>query len=492
MQNFEENLASRVNGSLQPLLGVSVTVKTAQGLLATIYSDNGATTQGNPMTTDANGRFGFYAANGDYVLTFSGPQIQTYERPIDLYDPDDAQPFTQAQAALPSAASRVGFQPEGQGEAPMTIEQALNQKHFELSSRSDKGIGPPEQNPLTWYGGHAAKTSFASSATASHPGVSLGTMAISRHTVGSGAFGPAAKDYALLVSIDKTDYLTSTVDGELDTLVIAARQGRKGDVAAVLMDVQKVRTGGAGDTGGITPIEMRSAIVDATGAVVSALHNIPAFAESNNGLSSGGGYGQWVETRKGAWFSAYHAGNTVSGDGAYEGANSFLYAATAATSRNIADLFYAVQWGTGNIFQGKPSNRRVLAYDPATELWQIKDETGAVLFTVDSAGIINAPAGVQIGGGAVQTRELIYRGTIDPPSIAANATVDLAGLTVPGAAIGDLVDVYITTTNGTLSALRLFGTATGANTVTLKATNTSSTALDAVSLSYVVIVRRYV
>jgi len=127
MQNFEENLASRVNGSLQPLLGVSVTVKTAMGLLATIYSDNGATTQGNPMTTDANGRFGFYAANGDYVLTFSGPQIQTYERPIDLYDPDDAQPLTQAQAALPSAASRIGYQLSGTGSVARTTENKLNE-----------------------------------------------------------------------------------------------------------------------------------------------------------------------------------------------------------------------------------------------------------------------------------------------------------------------------------------------------------------------------
>ena len=135
MQNFEENLASRVNGSLQPLLGVSVTVKTAQGLLATIYSDNGATTQGNPMETDANGRFGFYAANGDYVLTFSGPQIHTYERPIDLYDPDDAQPFTQAQAALPSAASRVGFQADGEGAQGRTIENKLR----EIVSATDFG-----------------------------------------------------------------------------------------------------------------------------------------------------------------------------------------------------------------------------------------------------------------------------------------------------------------------------------------------------------------
>ncbi|MBD8630750.1 right-handed parallel beta-helix repeat-containing protein [Oxalobacteraceae sp. CFBP 8755] len=127
MQNFEENLASRVNGSLQPLLGVTVTVKTAQGLLATIYSDDGATVQPNPMVTDANGLFGFYAANGPYKLTFSGQQIQAYERDIELYDADDAPPLTQAEAALPSAASRVGFQADGLAAQGRTIENKLRE-----------------------------------------------------------------------------------------------------------------------------------------------------------------------------------------------------------------------------------------------------------------------------------------------------------------------------------------------------------------------------
>ena len=109
MQNHEENLASRVNGSLQPLLGVMVTVKVPSGLLATIYSDDGVTVQPNPMFTNANGLYGFRAANGPYKLIFSGPQIETYERDIELYDADDEPPLTQAQAALPSGAERIGY-----------------------------------------------------------------------------------------------------------------------------------------------------------------------------------------------------------------------------------------------------------------------------------------------------------------------------------------------------------------------------------------------
>lgn len=36
------------------------------GALATIYSDDGVTPKANPMTTDANGYFEYYAADGHY------------------------------------------------------------------------------------------------------------------------------------------------------------------------------------------------------------------------------------------------------------------------------------------------------------------------------------------------------------------------------------------------------------------------------------------
>lgn len=45
------------------------------GTTATIYSDNGVTIAANPLTTDGNGHFQFYAANGRYQLAVSGPTI---------------------------------------------------------------------------------------------------------------------------------------------------------------------------------------------------------------------------------------------------------------------------------------------------------------------------------------------------------------------------------------------------------------------------------
>jgi hypothetical protein len=128
MLKYEENLASRVNGALQPMLGVKVTVTASNGLPATLYKDNEATVLANPVETDANGYFGFKAANGEYELTFSGAQIESTKRTIELYDADDAPPLTQAQAALPSAASRVGFLAGGVGAQGRTVENKLRER----------------------------------------------------------------------------------------------------------------------------------------------------------------------------------------------------------------------------------------------------------------------------------------------------------------------------------------------------------------------------
>ncbi|GEM_PF-3946144 len=127
MKKFEENLASRVSGVLQPMLGVQVTVTASNGLLATLYADDESTVLANPLTTDANGYFGFKAANGEYTLTFSGAQIETATRKIELYDADDDPPLTLAQAAIPTAASRIGFQAAGVGALPRTVENKISE-----------------------------------------------------------------------------------------------------------------------------------------------------------------------------------------------------------------------------------------------------------------------------------------------------------------------------------------------------------------------------
>lgn len=74
------NAVANTNGGLgiagAPVAGASVQVNVhGTQTPATIYSDNGVTVASNPLTTDNNGSFYFYAADGRYDLVISGPNI---------------------------------------------------------------------------------------------------------------------------------------------------------------------------------------------------------------------------------------------------------------------------------------------------------------------------------------------------------------------------------------------------------------------------------
>ncbi|HEX7642980.1 MAG TPA: carboxypeptidase-like regulatory domain-containing protein [Burkholderiaceae bacterium] len=73
-----------VNTYGSPVQGASVTVNTAAGTPATIYSDNGITQAANPLTSNAAGAFSFYAAGGSYVMVISGMGFTQLTIPIAL------------------------------------------------------------------------------------------------------------------------------------------------------------------------------------------------------------------------------------------------------------------------------------------------------------------------------------------------------------------------------------------------------------------------
>lgn len=136
MQKYEENLASRLSGNaLQPLALVEVRVTDdATGLPAALYSDDGVTPLPQPMITDNNGGFAFYAANGEYTLTFSGASIATFTRKVILDDPSENKKATVAQLAAPSGSALVGFISPGVGAVARTIQdvarEAVSVKDF--------------------------------------------------------------------------------------------------------------------------------------------------------------------------------------------------------------------------------------------------------------------------------------------------------------------------------------------------------------------------
>ena len=59
--------------------------------LATLYVDNGVTLQANPVTTNSDGEYAFYAANGTYVLQITAANYTTETKPgVVLFDPSDS------------------------------------------------------------------------------------------------------------------------------------------------------------------------------------------------------------------------------------------------------------------------------------------------------------------------------------------------------------------------------------------------------------------
>jgi hypothetical protein len=91
MQKFTDLILTSVNGALSPMSGASVQVSFAAGGTPTIYSDNGVTVAGNPLTSDSNGRISFYAADGRYTLVASRTGFTTITiSDILLEDPANA------------------------------------------------------------------------------------------------------------------------------------------------------------------------------------------------------------------------------------------------------------------------------------------------------------------------------------------------------------------------------------------------------------------
>lgn len=114
MQKYQNDIviahSSSPNGPMVPAVGATVTVYVfGTPTLAIIYSDNGVTQKTNPTTTDSNGSFNFYAADGRYSLEITGTDITT-RNVIDilLEDPQDGSPATYSTLTVTGQASLGG------------------------------------------------------------------------------------------------------------------------------------------------------------------------------------------------------------------------------------------------------------------------------------------------------------------------------------------------------------------------------------------------
>jgi hypothetical protein len=127
MQKYQNNIAAR-NGDA--VVGIKVLIKLAgTATPATIYSDDGVTTTPNPLTTNANGYFEFYVANGLYDIAVNGTDAYTDVLIADALG-IDADALKKTEAAAPDGATKVGSAEGG------TVQDALDGrvKQAELSS----------------------------------------------------------------------------------------------------------------------------------------------------------------------------------------------------------------------------------------------------------------------------------------------------------------------------------------------------------------------
>lgn len=121
MEKYQDNVQNRNGKAVE---GASVRVHTyPDGALATIYSDNGITPAANPLTTDANGRFFFYAADGRYSLVIYGAGLDptTFS---DISIAEELPPAIAADLANASDAAKgaalLGFLQAGAGAVGQT------------------------------------------------------------------------------------------------------------------------------------------------------------------------------------------------------------------------------------------------------------------------------------------------------------------------------------------------------------------------------------
>jgi hypothetical protein len=217
-----------------------------------------------------------------------------------------------------------------------------------------------------WQAAH--RLSSADDATISG---SRATFAVDRKVQGSGTNGPSFSDCGQYISVSKKNYIVPSgsgltpngTQGEIDGLYVFAGQSKLGDVAGILIGVEK--TGGG--SGAALALEASCGLVDDFGNTVRRLQTAVNFAvESGGGVSGGAGYGFWTEAQINGAYSAFHADQAKTATGAL-----WQNLITFCEDRDAAKMIFKVD-GTGHGLanggtQGSPSWSFVL--DPDTGIY---------------------------------------------------------------------------------------------------------------------------
>ena len=121
-------------GQARAPAAATVQVNVSGGGIATIYSDNGVTTQANPITADSTGEYSFYAADGAYDLIVAVPGFTTETKTAAVLLNSGSAGSVLTSLAASSGSSLVGFLQSGSGAVAETVESALRDLRAGIST----------------------------------------------------------------------------------------------------------------------------------------------------------------------------------------------------------------------------------------------------------------------------------------------------------------------------------------------------------------------
>jgi len=220
-----------------------------------------------------------------------------------------------------------------------------------------------------WDANNYIKSSYASTHSDARA-----TLAINRIADGSGTVGNTHEDAGLWVHARKKDYLTTTVDGEVDGIYSVVYQGGGGDAAAILGAVEIVSSSAGGALG------VETSVRRVTGATVdSCIECHIGWAEATTNTDIGISTEMWKGT--GSCGIRVNCDNSIFG-----GSPAWTDVLRAQTTRDIATTYFRIS-GAGAVYMNNN-----------TALW-MKDIGGtarnAIYWSTDTA-----PGTLVIGTGA--------------------------------------------------------------------------------------------
>jgi hypothetical protein len=363
---------------------------------ATIYSDNGVTpiTPGS-LTTDSEGEFGFYAANGRYTVSVvaTGFTSQNFYDVL-LFDPADGGVVSVKDFATTADSAVTAGTVNVPNNYAVTLPASFPNTTYDFLSRVNLSVYANSESGLR-YGRRVLKSQQAGS----HSGTQESVFGIEFRPTGSGANGAANADIGETISVVKKGYPSATTQGEIDGLNVVVRQSgtASSDAAGILVDVANITGCGflaaweAGTTtflsGGVTV----SKKVQTQVGVIDTVANLSTgfYADAETGALDDGlrlrattGVGTWTN-----FINCLVSGSTVF---KVTGAGSLTATSTVingiAQANNILLKSAATAAGAGDIMLGNATSTTATAgaagAPPAQVLGYISAYLGGTLIKI--------------------------------------------------------------------------------------------------------------